>query len=686
MFSTNMASASLLNTLQVNGQVPSRKTWNWEQAQDRIKDVYSTNTMDLIPTTFGLKVKESRDWRNAARDKKKRDMGVDPLAPIPPLISEQRASLKKIQSAPDFSKDPNAKYEAPPLTRADKYYQCLLLADKKRGEYYIKQEWDDKQSMATNASLKAKKITLKRENAKVGIYSDSESDPDEDDLIKEQERDFWAADFGPLQAFPGIMKVEVDVVVLRPPGEKDSDEESTEASSEAPTLVTPTASEAAAEEQEAAAAFAAAGGGGKGGKGGGAGGAGGGEDDDDDDDEDEDDWEKELQALQEQFAEPEKEEEEDNESLPDGLFGKQMGNVHDNLAKRTALGLGGTAFFVPDVERYALQPSLLPPPPRGLGYLLKTGHRRLKIRPRLPLEVSRNRWRDERPYGCPVEPEFSPSVDDMHAFEEKVRRVELYGTLTNIIREMPKPDGVRTDVDSNDLFERSLDYQLKDSLAWKQYIMRQRLIELGKKNKKNPSPESKGDQMLTGYKAMVIDDNKKKKKVVKKNEPEKKKPGVELSGRPETGAYRNLPVSHPVLDEKRGDYLCTPPSRGIPCQACEARGFWHDMSDGIPHETAWDRKCGFCKRCETCRGRGAVMPAKLKPVSHLVSVPPLKMGGTSPFTVGYMCPKGRACKRRKPKHVFVDPAFDVAVVRQGEDAVVLQRERKPKSGEAAEAT
>jgi hypothetical protein len=195
------------------------------------------------------------------------------------------------------------------------------------------------------------------------------------------------------------------------------------------------------------------------------------------------DWQKELQGLQEEFGEPDVEVESEVESIPDGLGGQRIGNVHDAYNKRTALGLGGTAFFVPDVERYAMAPSLLPPPPRGQGYQILTGHKRLKLKPRLPLEVSRNRWRDEHPYGCPMEPEFSPDLDDLRQFEEKVRRVELYGTLNKFITTMPKPDGLRRLPKRDDVFEWELDQELKNSQAWQTYIKRQRLIEIARQEK-----------------------------------------------------------------------------------------------------------------------------------------------------------------------------------------------------------
>merc|ERR1719271_968828 len=253
------------------------------------------------------------------------------------------------------------------------------------------------------------------------------------------------------------MKVEVEVVVLRAPG---ADRSETESSVDQHSTHTPSsASNKSVDDDEGI------------------------------------DWNKELQALQEELGSEESKVESEVESEPDDLYAQKIGNIHDATNKRTALGLGGTAFFVPEVERYALAPSLLPPPPRGEGYVSQIGKKRMKLKPRLPLEVSRHRWRDEHPYGCPPEPEFSPDIDDLRSLEEKVRRVELYGTLNKIIHHMPKPDGVRR-LPKTDDFERELDWELKKSVAWQQYIKRQRLIEIARAERAAAEEKKNGGEQL----------------------------------------------------------------------------------------------------------------------------------------------------------------------------------------------
>lgn len=457
IFRTNFASDSILESYKVQGRVPDRKTWNLHDAQERLGH--------LDKGTFGLRAVENRDWRLARSDTKKRNKGIDPFAPEGPSISDARASVSTSRkSYADSLKDTTT------LKRADKYYQALLKAEKVRKENWRREEWEEFLDKANRSAAKSRKAVLKAEKiaeqGKNTFGSDSESE-------KESEDDDEESDPGDLKPYPGVMKVEVEVVVLRPPrppghagkGE-GSDSESSVGDEE--THTPSGASDEDASDEEDAHGI---------------------------------DWDAELQALQEELGVDDKgEAESETESIPDGLFGQKIGNVHDSNEKRTALGLGGTAFFVPEVERYAFAPSLLPPPPRGEGYVVQTGHKRLKLKPRLPLEVSRHRWRDEHPYGCPIEAEYTPDVDDVREWEEKVRRVELYGTLTKLITTMPKPDGIRK-LPATDDFEKSLDRELGESQAWKQYIKRQRLLEVARAARGDePKPAGPGEGLLEGYK------------------------------------------------------------------------------------------------------------------------------------------------------------------------------------------
>lgn len=462
LFRTSACSDSQLQVFKESfgGHVPERKFWNVDEARTRLFPKSDVNEFGVKTVSFGLKEVVHRDWKLAKLDIKKKDKGIDPLAPEPQPISELRATLREGKSAsmPHLLGQGQNSAEPPPLTRADKYYQALIKADRKRKEFVRKRDWEEHQLKAGRAADKAKKFALKQdtgmswrhEAASASSKSDSDEDSEEEDP-------------GPVQPYPGLMRVEVEVSVMRAPGDDASDtDESTEKGSEVSIEL---------EEEK-------------------------------DDLEEDVDWAAELQELQEEFGEPEEKEESEAGSVPEGLAGRMIPNIHDNSEKRTALGLGGTAFFVPEVERYAMAPSLLPPPPRGEGHLQQIGPKRLKLKPRLPLEVSRNRWRDEHPYGCPPEQPFAPGLDEYRTWEEKVRRVELYGTLNKFLSTMPKPDGIRK-LPQTDNFEKALDWELRNSAAWQQYIKRQRLIELAREgragsqgSKRNPEETQ---QLLQGY-------------------------------------------------------------------------------------------------------------------------------------------------------------------------------------------
>eukprot|EP00971_Amphidinium_carterae_P064621 1280411-Amphidinium_carterae.1 len=84
-------------------------------------------------------------------------------------------------------------------------------------------------------------------------------------------------------------------------------------------------------------------------------------------------------------------------------------------------GLGGSAFYVPDVERYALAHSLPPPPPST--YMTK-------LKPRLPLDVSCNRYRDEAPSVFAPVPPVALTEERSLAMERKMRIADFYNALS----------------------------------------------------------------------------------------------------------------------------------------------------------------------------------------------------------------------------------------------------------------
>lgn len=460
LFRTSDASNALLTCYSVDGNAPARKTWSWDRAQE------------TLPKGFKLKTVAHRDWKLAKNDRKLLAKGQDPYAaeapPDPFMPDESRlsgattAGFDTSASAPDLlgGESSTTLKEAKPLRKVDKYYKALMKAQREREEMKRREEYEEFLAKAEKAAKKSKKAAERREremNKTARSFSTSSSKEEEDS--EEEESD--GEDPGPLKAYPGVMKVEVEVCVTRAPGGTDDDDLSF---SEKESTATPSTARSKSESD------------------------------------DEVDWAAELAALQEEFQEPEKEESSESDSLPDGLDGRNVGNIDANDAKRVALGLGGSAFFVPDVERYALAPSLLPPPPRAEGRIAQIGKKRLRLKPRLPLEISKHRWRDEHPYGCPLEDEFTPDFDERREYESKVRLVDFYGSLNSVLQTMPKPDGIRK-LPKADNFDQMLDYELRNSLAWKQYIKRQRLLEIARVEKRQKSQEAQvaaNEKLLEG--------------------------------------------------------------------------------------------------------------------------------------------------------------------------------------------
>eukprot|EP00913_Durusdinium_trenchii_P001670 g1546.t1 len=110
---------------------------------------------------------------------------------------------------------------------------------------------------------------------------------------------------------------------------------------------------------------------------------------------------------------------------------KTMPNVWDNPYPEWSLETGGSMYFIPNAERYAWCPSLPPPPPPS-----ELGRRRLRLKPRLPLTLSNHRYKDEHPNIFPPEP-FSPSEDHYASWEKKVLTYDLYKSCVESLAKMP---------------------------------------------------------------------------------------------------------------------------------------------------------------------------------------------------------------------------------------------------------
>jgi len=110
------------------------------------------------------------------------------------------------------------------------------------------------------------------------------------------------------------------------------------------------------------------------------------------------------------------------EASAKGAKKKRTRNIKDDeIWARRHLGLGGSAFYVPDVERYALAHSLPPPPPSTY---------KTKLKPRLPLDVSCNRYKDEAPSVFAPAPEVALTEERALKMERTMRIADFYNALS----------------------------------------------------------------------------------------------------------------------------------------------------------------------------------------------------------------------------------------------------------------
>merc|ERR1711879_912423 len=116
----------------------------------------------------------------------------------------------------------------------------------------------------------------------------------------------------------------------------------------------------------------------------------------------------------------------ESEGLLDGLsLGGNMDNIYSINDPRLALGIAGTVYFVPEVERYSLGPSLPPPPPPSFF-----GRRRLRLKPRLPLEISNHRYEDEHPNLFVRRGMEGPTIEEKRKFEDTMCTHDFYAAAT----------------------------------------------------------------------------------------------------------------------------------------------------------------------------------------------------------------------------------------------------------------
>mmetsp|Transcript_35197 Transcript_35197/g.101088 ORF Transcript_35197/g.101088 Transcript_35197/m.101088 type:complete len:359 (-) Transcript_35197:88-1164(-) len=152
-----------------------------------------------------------------------------------------------------------------------------------------------------------------------------------------------------------------------------------------------------------------------------------------------------------------------SDGLPDDLKDKPE-NPWDNPHMRWTLGIGGTVFFVPDAERYGHAPSLPPPPPKSL-----LGRGRVNLKPRLPLDISNHRYRDEHPNVWPEDP-YSPTKDDRRTFEQKLMTLDFYASCNKSLTRLPPLEREKDELKHEVAFGHLVERDTKHSFVWKAHV------------------------------------------------------------------------------------------------------------------------------------------------------------------------------------------------------------------------
>jgi len=176
----------------------------------------------------------------------------------------------------------------------------------------------------------------------------------------------------------------------------------------------------------------------------------------------------ELEALQ-QEVDPDDSDDDDSDGLPDDLKNRQTQNIWDNPDMRWTLGIGGTVFFVPDAERYANAPSLPPPPPPSLQ-----GRHRLHLKPRLPLDISNHRYRDEHPNIWP-DHSYSPLREDKRVFEQKLLTMDFYASCNRALATLPPLEREKDRLRHGVSLGRAVEQGTRRSEVWHQHLEKRRL-------------------------------------------------------------------------------------------------------------------------------------------------------------------------------------------------------------------
>eukprot|EP00405_Crypthecodinium_cohnii_P053690 CAMPEP_0206592808 /NCGR_PEP_ID=MMETSP0325_2-20121206/41212_1 /ASSEMBLY_ACC=CAM_ASM_000347 /TAXON_ID=2866 /ORGANISM="Crypthecodinium cohnii, Strain Seligo" /LENGTH=597 /DNA_ID=CAMNT_0054102575 /DNA_START=67 /DNA_END=1860 /DNA_ORIENTATION=+ len=212
----------------------------------------------------------------------------------------------------------------------------------------------------------------------------------------------------------------------------------------------------------------------------------------------------ELEMLKEEVGVEEKAQSEASDDIPENLKLKRLQNVWDNPKPSWSLGIGGTVFFLPDAERYAMGSSLPPPPPPSLQ-----GRRRLHLKPRLPLEISNHRYRDEHPNIWPDAP-FCPAVQDYLRFEETMMTLDLYKSCNVALSQLPQMERAAHEAPHRRRFGHLVERETHKSVAWRNWRHREKLIRKDEAQKAQREQEAAAIRAAQAAKAAAEEAEQKK--------------------------------------------------------------------------------------------------------------------------------------------------------------------------------
>jgi len=410
LFRLAPASDATLLTLRPEGR-PSAKTFD-------IRNLESSSTGLFRPKVASL------PEIGTAKESRSRGHSTSSTIHNP----EASTSSMRAPGLATSSSDPGIlidQQEAKP-SRTQKYYQALLQAETRRNEANRKAAEAKRKAEAEAAAAAAAKQFAALNKISQNNVDSSETEEEDEDAEASGD------DVGPLVPYDGTMKLDIEVVVMRAPGEKKVSSEADQFDHEASS--TPTSMSSISRSTPRL------------------------------------DFSDELQALQEEMQGMESDgETTDTDDLPAGLREKRLLTIMNNPNPRLTLGIAGTVFFMPEAERYANGPSLPPPPPPSL-----MGRRRLRLKPRLPLDISNHRYRDEHPFVRPEVP-WSPDLHDRSRFERKVRAYDFYDSCCMSLTQLPQQSFAREERKHRRQFGEMVDKNLRKSLAWKMHVHREKL-------------------------------------------------------------------------------------------------------------------------------------------------------------------------------------------------------------------